>query len=377
MEQIYWDNAATTEVTDEVLDAMLPYPKEQYGNPSSKHTLGMSAKLALNGFRKTVASSLGCEASEVYFTSGGSEANNMAIKGIAMSHLNGNKRDILISSIEHHSVLNQIPQLKQLGFNVITIPVNPAGVVDLDFIKESVTDNTLLVSVMTVNNETGAVQPIRDISEVCKQHNVILHSDAVQALGHAYLPIECVDLMSFSGHKIHTPKGIGCLIVKDGVELSPLICGGAQENGLRGGTENVAMIAGFAEAVNLYGKINENAVSSQLQACDLIKQRLSENHIEFIVNSGKTSTVSNILNISIKDIDGETVQLISSAKGLCISTHSACDSYAQEPSHVLQSMGVSKDYIQGSLRISFSDTTSLDLESIKKGVDILVSAITE
>ena len=230
---------------------------------------------------------------------------------------------------------------------------------------------------MTVNNETGAIQPIRDISEVCKQHNAILHSDAVQALGHASLPIECVDLMSFSGHKIHAPKGVGCLIVKDGIKLSPLICGGAQERGLRGGTENIAMIAGFAEAVNLYGKINESAVFSQLQACDLIKQRLSENHIEFIVNSEKTSTVSNILNISIKNIDGETVQLISSAKGLCISTHSACDSYAQEPSHVLQSMGVPKDYIQGSLRISFSDTISLDLESIKKGVDILVSAITE
>lgn len=378
MDYIYWDNAATTRVSESVRKAMEPYLDDRYGNPSSIHNLGIQAKKAIQESRKTIAKCMKCNADEVFFTSCGSEGNNWAIKGLIQKGIKENKRDILFSSVEHHSILNQIPYLEALGFNVKLIPVDKWCVVDTNWLERNITDNTLLVSVMTVNNEIGTLQPIEQISNICSKHNIIFHTDAVQAIGHTLIDVcKCADIVTISGHKIHAPKGIGCIIKKPCINLEPLICGGGQESGLRGGTENVASIVGLAQAMQDNLNKDWKVVSSrQTAVIDTIVKELTNSNVDYISNTKRDLAVKGIYNFSVKDLDGETIQLLSSIDGVCISTHSACDSNSQQPSHVLQAMNVDKEYLQGSIRISLPDNVAeLSSEVAVKGIHTIISSI--
>lgn len=378
MDYIYWDNAATTRISESVRKAMEPYLDDRYGNPSSIHNLGIQAKKAIQESRKTIAKCMKCNADEVFFTSCGSEGNNWAIKGLIQKGIKENKRDILFSSVEHHSILNQIPHLESLGFNVKLIPVDKWCVVDTDWLEHNITDNTLLVSVMTVNNEIGTLQPIEQISNICSKHNVIFHTDAVQAIGHTLIDVcKYADIVTISGHKIHAPKGIGYIIKKPYIDLEPLICGGGQESGLRGGTENVANIVGLAQAMQDNLNKDWKVINSrQTAVIDTIVKELTNSNIDYISNTKRDLAVKGIYNFSVKDLDGETIQLLSSIDGVCISTHSACDSNSQQPSHVLQAMNVNKEYLQGSIRISLPDNVAeLSSEVAVKGIHTIISSI--
>lgn len=378
MDYIYWDNAATTRISESVRKAMEPYLDDRYGNPSSIHSLGIQAKNAIQESRETIARCMKCNADEIFFTSCGSEGNNWAIKGLIQKGIKENKRDILFSSIEHHSILNQIPYLEALGFNVKLIPVDKWCVVDTDWLENNITDNTLLVSVMTVNNEVGTLQPIEKISNICSKHNIIFHTDAVQAIGHTLVDIcKYADIVTISGHKIHAPKGVGCVIKKPHIYLEPLICGGSQESGLRGGTENVAGIVGFAQAIQDNLNKDWTSVNSrQTAVIDTIVKELTNSNIDYVSNTKRNLAVKGIYNFSVKGLDGETIQLLSSVDGVYISTHSACDSNSQQPSHVLQSMNVDKEYLQGSIRISLSDNVAeLSNEIAVKGIRTIISSI--
>lgn len=378
MDYIYWDNAATTQISESVRKAMEPYLDDRYGNPSSIHSLGIQAKNAIQESRETIARCMKCNTDEVFFTSCGSEGNNWAIKGLIQKGIKENKRDILFSSIEHHSILNQIPYLEALGFNVKLIPVDKWCVVDTDWLENNITDNTLLVSVMTVNNEVGTLQPIEKISNICSKHNIIFHTDAVQAIGHTLVDIcKYADIVTISGHKIHAPKGVGCVIKKPHIYLEPLICGGSQESGLRGGTENVAGIVGFAQAIQDNLNKDWTSVNSrQTAVIDTIVKELTNSNIDYVSNTKRNLAVKGIYNFSVKGLDGETIQLLSSVDGVYISTHSACDSNSQQPSHVLQSMNVDKEYLQGSIRISLSDNVAeLSNEVAVKGIHTIISSI--
>lgn len=378
MDYIYWDNAATTRISESVRKAMEPYLDDRYGNPSSIHSLGIQAKNAIQKSRETIARCMKCNTDEVFFTSCGSEGNNWAIKGLIQKGIKENKRDILFSSIEHHSILNQIPYLEALGFNVKLIPVDKWCVVDTDWLENNITDNTLLVSVMTVNNEVGTLQPIEKISNICSKHNIIFHTDAVQAIGHTLVDVcKYADIVTISGHKIHAPKGVGCVIKKPHIHLEPLICGGGQESGLRGGTENVAGIVGFAQAIQDNLNKDWTSVNSrQTAVIDTIVKELTNSNIDYISNTKRNLAVKGIYNFSVKGLDGETIQLLSSVDGVYISTHSACDSNSQQPSHVLQSMNVDKEYLQGSIRISLSDNVAeLSNEVAVKGIHTIISSI--
>lgn len=378
MDYIYWDNAATTRISESVRKAMEPYLDDRYGNPSSIHSLGIQAKNAIQESRETIAKCMKCNADEIFFTSCGSEGNNWAIKGLIQKGIKENKRDILFSSIEHHSILNQIPYLEALGFNVKLIPVDKWCVVDTDWLENNITDNTLLVSVMTVNNEVGTLQPIEKISNICSKHNIIFHTDAVQAIGHTLVDVcKYADIVTISGHKIHAPKGVGCVIKKPHIYLEPLICGGSQESGLRGGTENVASIVGFAQAMKDNLNKDWKVVNSrQTSVIDTIVNELTNSNVGYIPNTKRNLAVKGIYNFSVKGLDGETIQLLSSVDGVYISTHSACDSNSQQPSHVLQAMNVDKEYLQGSIRISLPDNVAeLSNEVAVKGIHTIISSI--
>lgn len=378
MDYIYWDNAATTRISESVRKAMEPYLDDRYGNPSSIHNLGIQAKKAIQESRKTIAKCMKCNADEVFFTSCGSEGNNWAIKGLIQKGIKENKRDILFSSVEHHSILNQIPYLEALGFNVKLIPVDKWCVVDTNWLERNITDNTLLVSVMTVNNEIGTLQPIEQISNICSKHNVIFHTDAVQAIGHTLIDVcKYADIVTISGHKIHAPKGVGCIIKKPHINLDPLICGGGQESGLRGGTENVASIVGLAQAMQDNLNKDWKVINSrQTAVIDTIVKELTNSNIDYISNTKRDLAIKGIYNFSVKGLDGETIQLLSSVDGVYISTHSACDSNSQQPSHVLQAMNVDKEYLQGSIRISLPDNVAeLSSEVAVKGIHTIISSI--
>ena len=378
MDYIYWDNAATTRISESVRKAMEPYLDDRYGNPSSIHNLGIQAKKTIQESRKTIAECMKCNADEVFFTSCGSDGNNWAIKGLIQKGIKENKRDILFSSVEHHSILNQIPYLESLGFNIKLIPVDEWCVVDTNWLEHNITDNTLLVSVMTVNNEVGTLQPIEQISNICSKHNVIFHTDAVQAIGHTLIDVcKYADIVTISGHKIHAPKGVGCIIKKPHINLDPLICGGGQESGLRGGTENVASIVGLAQAMQDNLNKDWKVINSrQTAVIDTIVKELTNSNIDYISNTKRDLAIKGIYNFSVKGLDGETIQLLSSVDGVYISTHSACDSNSQQPSHVLQAMNVDKEYLQGSIRISLPDNVAeLSSEVAVKGIHTIISSI--
>ena len=358
---IYMDNAATTNVSPAVFEAMKPYLTEVYGNPSSVHYAGREAKKAVESARRAVASAIGADAREIYFTSCGSEADTWAILGTALSKEN-HKRTFVTSVIEHKAVLNAAELLSRMGFTVNYAPVDKQGRVKVKELSELVTPDTFLVSVMTANNEVGTIQPIKEIEQIAHAAGALFHTDAVQAVGN--IKIDChemnIDLLSLSGHKFHAPKGIGALYVREGIALNNLICGGAQERGKRGGTENIAGIVGLGKAIEIAENDRANHVFLTQTLRDELITEIKSCIPNVKVNAEKAEKLPGHANITFEGIDGEALLLNLDLKRIAVSAGSACTSGSVDPSHVLVAMGLNKKDALSSVRFSLSDENTMD-----------------
>lgn len=373
--QIYADNAATTKMSRTAIDAMLPYLDGIYGNPSSLHSVGQKANEALCDARERIAKLLGCEAREITFTSGGSEADNQAIISAARLGERQGKKHIISTAFEHHAVLHTLNRLKKEGFEITLLDVHENGMVTPEQVDEAIRPDTCLVTVMYANNEIGSVQPIKEIGEVCKKQGVIFHTDAVQAAGHLHINVreQNIDMLSISAHKFHGPKGIGVLYSRKGIPLVNIIDGGAQERGKRGGTENIPAIMGMAaaleEACRNMDKNNEKLT--------LMKDRLIEGLSEIphaVLNGDRKSRLCSNVNFCFEGIEGESLLLLLDDKGICASSGSACTSGSLDPSHVLLAIGRPHEIAHGSLRLSLSEeNTDEEIEYIIKSVKEVVS----
>jgi cysteine desulfurase len=372
---IYLDNAATTKISKPVMNAMLPYLTEYYGNPSALYSLGRNNKKAINDAREKVANAIGAKSDEIYFTSGGSESNNMAIKGVCDKQIKEGKYKIITSNIEHPSVLNTCKYLETQGFEVTYIPVNKDGFVDPDMIADEIDNRTALISIMYANNEIGTIQPIEEIGDMCNGYGIPFHVDAVQAVGNIDIDLskQNVDLMSISGHKINAPKGVGCLYIRNGIECSPLIHGGGQEHRMRAGTENVANIVGFGKAMEL-AKMNLN---KKIKYVEYLRNFLMLSIVDDYyvkLNGAKDNRLCGNLNVSFKNCEGESIALQLANCGICVSARSACSSGNLEPSHVIKAIEDSEDYLYGSVRFSIGDLNTLKqieatVEAVKQIVE--------
>ncbi len=371
---IYLDNAASTQIHEDVLNSMLPYLKEQYGNPSSIHRYGRLAHKAIEKARKQIASLINAEPSEILLTSGGTESNNTALRGIAMKNTSG---QIITSSIEHDAILEPCKKLEQNGFDVDYLPVNKFGMVDSSVLKSHISDKTILVSIMFGNNEVGTIQLISELSKTCNENNIPFHTDAVQAVGKIPLDVKKlgIDLLSISSHKLYGPKGIGALYIKNGIDIDPVILGGGQERGLRSGTENVANIVGFGKACEIAkNNLNENIIQIKKLRDNLVEKVLNEIP-EVILNGHPQSRLPNNAHFTFLGVNGEDLIIKLDEYGIAASTGSACSVNTQKASHVLQAMGFSLEQITGSLRL----TTGIfnDQKEIDQTVDILKKVVQE
>ena len=370
--QIYADNAATTRLSDTALNAMLPYLQGEYGNPSSLHSVGQRAQEALTEARARIAARLGCQPTEVIFTSGGSEADNQAIRSVAAFGKLKGKTHIISTAFEHHAVLHTLEALEKEGFTVTLLDVHEDGMVSAQQVEEAMTPETCLVTIMYANNEIGTVQPIAEIGEVCRRHGVLFHTDAVQAVGH--LPVNVaeqnIDLLSLSAHKFHGPKGIGVLYARRGVPIFPLIHGGAQERGRRGGTENIPAIVGMAAALDeACDHLDED--TAKLTA---LRERLIaglSNIPHSVLNGHREHRLPGTVNFCFEGIEGESLLLLLDDKGVYASSGSACTSGSLDPSHVLLAIGRPHEIAHGSLRLSLSPDTT------QEEVDYMVEAVTD
>lgn len=348
---IYLDNAASTQIHEDVLEAMLPYLKEQYGNPSSIHRYGRLANKAIEKARKQIGMLINADPSEILLTSGGTESNNTALYGIARKKP---LSQIITSSIEHDAILEPCKKLSKDGFDVIYLPVDNYGVVDLSILKNTLSDNTSLVSIMFANNEVGTIEPIAQVAQICNEQNIPFHTDAVQAVGK--IPIDVkklgVDLLSISSHKINGPKGIGALYIRKGIDIDPIILGGGQEHGLRSGTENVANIVGFGKACELAKlHLSENISGMKKLRDNLVAQTLRE--IPSVTLNGHIENrLPNNAHFTFLGVAGEDLIIKLDEYGIAASTGSACSVHTQKASHVLQAMGFSHEQITGSLRLT-------------------------
>ena len=378
---IYLDHAATTPVRSEVLEAMLPYFSEAFGNPSSLYAIAGESRNAIDEARARVASVLNCRTSEVVFTGGGTEADNMAVKGVASTF--EEPGDIIISEIEHHAIIHAAEQLEKDGHHVITVPVNRYGVVDPDDVRSRLGDRDAIVSIMFANNEVGAVNDISEIAKLAKQHarengtNVVVHTDAVQASGKLSLDVKTlgVDLLSLSAHKIHGPKGVGVLYVRRGVKLDALIAGGGQERQRRSGTENVPGIVGMGLALALAENERQQFCERTRALRDRFLAVVTERIPGVVVNNHPENSLPHIAHISVPGLEGEPMLLGLDFKGICASSGSACSSASVEPSHVLLGMGMSYELAAGSLRFSFGKD-SID-EDVDSAVDALADVVNQ
>ncbi len=374
MRTVYLDHNATTPVHPEVLEAMLPYFSQAYGNASSLHETGREAKAALENARHSIAEIMGCRAPEIIFTSGGTESDNFAIKGTAFANRKKGKH-IITSSIEHHAVEISCRFLEREGFEVTYLPVDSYGFVDPDDLRKAIRPDTTLVTIMYANNETGVIQDIKALGSVAKEAGVYFHTDAVQATGKIPYKIDDIgcDMLSVSAHKLYGPKGVGLLYIKSGTDIIPWNEGGGHEKGMRAGTENVAGIIGLAEAIKVANK-DIDARTEKLKKIsgrfyESVKERIPD--IQF--NGHYEKRVPNTVNISFKAIEGEAIVLSLDMKGIMVSTGSACTSGATDPSHVLKAMGVSRELAQGSIRFSFGRSNSI--EDVDYVVDILAKEV--
>lgn len=358
---VYVDNAATTAMSKTAVDAMMPYLQETFGNPSSLHTTGQIAKEALEKARKTVADCINADIKEIYFTSGGSEADNQAIISAAYYGAKRGKKHIISSKFEHHAVLHTLRKLEKQGFTVTLVDVNKDGVIDPADVEKAITPETALVTIMFANNEIGTLQPVAEIGKICKEHKVIFHTDAVQAAGHVKVDVKAInaDMISVSGHKFHGPKGTGLLYARKGIVLTNIIEGGAQERGKRAGTENVPAIVGMAAALkDACDHLEENQAKLTAMRDKLITELSKIPHC--VINGSIEKRLPGNVNICFEGIEGESLLLLLDAKGIEASSGSACASGSLEPSHVLLSIGLPKEVAHGSLRISLGESNTME-----------------
>lgn len=375
--KVYLDNASTTYVSSEVLAEMLPCFNAIYGNSNSLHSFGREASSIVDRARDRIARAINANKSnEIYFTSGGTEADNWAIKGLAHAYSNKGKH-IITSAIEHHAVLDACKQLEEEGFEVTYLPVDKTGLVDMAELLHSIREDTTIVSIMAVNNEVGTIQNIKAIAKIAHDYGLIFHTDAVQAIGAVKLDVQDmeIDAMTLSGHKIYGPKGVGCLYLKNGVRIENLITGGNQERGKRGGTINVPAVAGFGKAVEIAVRdmsINQQKLRSER---DFFLRNL-EQKVEYIhINGHPQQKVNGILNISFEMVDNESLLMLLDMGGVAVSIGSACTSNSAEPSHVLKAMGLDDDEIKSSIRISFGKNTSRsDIEYV---IDVIEKSVAQ
>jgi len=372
MKRVYLDYNATTPIDPRVFEAMIPYMKEEFGNPSSIHSYGMAGKAALDNSREQIAELLGAGPREIVFTSCGSESNNLAIKGIAFQ-LREKGNHLITTQVEHASVLETFRFLESQGFNSTYLSVDKYGLIDLEELREAITDDTILVSVMFANNETGVLMPIQEIAELVKEKRVIFHTDPIQAVGKIDINLKNlpVDLLSISGHKLYGPKGVGALLIRDGVKFGPLIHGGGQERGKRSGTENVAGIVGLGKACEIFkqdaGYKMQDARIKDLR--DELYEGISERISGFKLNGHHEKRLSNTLNLSFEGVEGESLVMNLDLEGIAVSTGSACSEGNVEPSHVLLAMGLSKEQAVSSVRFSLGRFT--EKEDINRVIDVL------
>ena len=368
----YFDNAATTKVKKEVVDKMFPYFVESYGNPSSLYTLGRMAKVGIEEARKHVANLINCDKNEIYFTSGGTESDNTALKGIM--YLNKNKgKHVITTKIEHHAILNTCKTLEENGCKVTYLNVDKDGIVNLEELVNAITEDTILISVMFANNEIGSIQPIKKIGEIAKEKGIIFHTDAVQACGNVKIDVKemNIDMLSLSGHKIGAPKGIGALYVNKNIEFKNLIDGGHQERDKRAGTENVPGMIGLGEACKMAKNNMETHVKKLKEQRDMYFSKIQNQISNIKINGSMEHRLPGNSNISFKGVNGSELLMKLDEKGICASAGSACSSGSSMPSHVLTAIGLPSDYAEGTLRVTFGD------ENTKEDVEYLVENLTQ
>lgn len=377
--QIYADNAATTRLHPKALEAMMPYLTEEYGNPSSLYSFGQNSRRAIEQARCEIAACLDCQPREIFFTSGGSEADNWAVKMAAEMGAAKGKRHIISTAFEHHAVLHTLEALKKKGFDITLLPVYDNGIVRVEDVRAAIRPDTALVSVMFANNEIGTIQPIADIGAACREAGVLFHTDAVQAVGHIPVSFAGIqaDMLSLSGHKFHGPKGIGALLIRKGLRFGNLIDGGAQESGRRAGTENTAGIVGMAAAMKLAcDSIAQTAPVIAARRDRLIDRLTQITHSR--LNGDASQRLPGNINISFEGIEGESLLLMLDAQGICASSGSACTSGSLDPSHVLLSIGLRHEVAHGSLRLTLSeDITDEDIDYIAQVVPTIVNRLRE
>ena len=374
---IYLDNAATTRTAPEVVDAMIPYFSEHYGNPSSVYSLAGDSKKAITESRETIARALGAKSNEIYFTAGGSEADNWALKAAAEAYASKGNH-IITTKIEHHAILHTCEYLEKRGFEVTYLNVDENGVVKLEELKKAIRPTTILISVMFANNEIGTIEPIKEIGEIAKEHGILFHTDAVQAFGQVPISVDeyHIDMLSSSGHKLNGPKGIGFLYIRTGLKLRSFVHGGAQERKRRAGTENVPGIVGYGKAVERALATMESRTAKERELRDhLIKRVLAE--VPFTrLNGHRTNRLPNNANFSFQFVEGESLLIMLDMEGICASSGSACTSGSLDPSHVLLAIGLPHEIAHGSLRLTLGEETTLEeidlvVETIKKIVQKL------
>lgn len=367
---IYLDNAATTKTAPEVVDAMLPYFSEYYGNASTIYSLGAESKKAMDHARQTIADSLGAKPEEIYFTAGGSESDNWALKATAEAYASKGKH-IITTKIEHHAILHTCEYLEKRGFEITYLNVDRDGLISLDELKAAIRPDTILISVMFANNEIGTIEPIAEIGEIAKEHGVLFHTDAVQA--YAQVPINVdemhIDMLGASGHKLNGPKGIGFLYIRKGVKIRSFVHGGAQERSRRAGTENIPGIVGLGAAVERAMRIMDTKTRKEIELRDYLIGRLENEIPHCWLNGHRTKRLPNNINFSFLFIEGESMLIMLDMKGICASSGSACTSGSLDPSHVLLAIGLKHEEAHGSLRLTLSE------ESTKEEMDIVAEEV--
>ena len=369
---IYLDNAATTKTAPEVVDAMLPYFSQFYGNPSSIYSLAAESKKAVTDAREIIAESLGAKAQDIYFTAGGSESDNWALKAAAEAYVSKGKH-IITSAIEHHAILHTCEYLEKQGYEVTYVGVNENGILKLDELKAAIRPDTILISVMFANNEIGTIQPIKEIGEIAKEHGILFHTDAVQAYGQLPIDVEeyHIDMLSASGHKLNGPKGIGFLYIRKGLKLRSLIHGGAQERSRRAGTENVPGIVGLGAAASRAMSTMRQRTEYEIGLRDYLISEIEAKIPYCRLNGDRHNRLPNNVNFSFQFIEGESLLIMLDMKGICASSGSACTSGSLDPSHVLLAIGLPHEIAHGSLRLTISEETT------KEDIDFTVAAVAE
>jgi len=375
MNSIYFDNAATTKVKREVLKEMIPYFEIEYGNPSSMYSIGRNAKKAVNDARKKVAELINSDVNEIIFTGSGSESDNLALKGIARANKSKGNH-IITSKIEHHAVLDSCKTLENEGFKITYINVDKDGIIDLEELKNAISKDTILISIMFANNEIGTIQPIEEVAKIAKEYNILFHTDCVQACGNIEIDVKKmkIDLLSMSGHKLNGPKGIGALYVKNGINIKKILDGGQQEKGKRAGTENVPGIVGLGKACEIANKNINKHIEYLKKLRDYYISEIETKIKNVKLNGSREKRLPGNANFSFEGVDAQTLLFKLDQAGICASAGSACNTGSELPSHVLLAIGLNKELAYSSLRTTFSEeNTKEDVEYLIKNIEQIVS----